>query len=297
MLADEYTPLNQEINANPVDDLVFDEMLPSSAFGSGGIPGFAGFNFTSLGFSGNGQPFGSITDDTEATPKGANLRTVSSSERLGRADAMGDVVSWGSEVEMPQPDETVPPPRAPPTINIQAPTESQATKSQRAVTPSGRSQGGSRNPRPDPTKTLKEPVMQDGTAAPFNPKERDLPPSPSEINRSIAPSPASKYIFRRTSAQQSLTSVENPLTQLHDQESQTVYKTADQESTGRPSSIHRDKLHVIDPINPRMGDPAPWDLVTQRLYSWALVWEEHTFIRALENISLGNQVSSLEVKR
>lgn len=36
--------------------------------------------------------------------------------------------------------------------------------------------------------------------------------------------------------------------------------------------------------------PKPWDVVTQRLYSWALVWMQEDFMRALEHIALGHQV-------
>jgi hypothetical protein len=36
----------------------------------------------------------------------------------------------------------------------------------------------------------------------------------------------------------------------------------------------------------------PWGLITQRLYAWALVWEENMFIKAMEEISLNKQVST-----
>lgn len=36
--------------------------------------------------------------------------------------------------------------------------------------------------------------------------------------------------------------------------------------------------------------PKPWDVVTQRLYSWALVWTQDDFVRALEHVALGHQV-------
>jgi hypothetical protein len=41
------------------------------------------------------------------------------------------------------------------------------------------------------------------------------------------------------------------------------------------------------PINEKAE---PWNLINQKLYSWALVWEEETYKRALENISLGHQI-------
>ncbi|WVF65435.1 hypothetical protein IAT40_000162 [Kwoniella sp. CBS 6097] len=52
----------------------------------------------------------------------------------------------------------------------------------------------------------------------------------------------------------------------------------------------RDKIHVIDPLHPQMGGWKPWDMLTQRLYSWALIAEEKSFVRALEEVSLGRQV-------
>lgn len=36
--------------------------------------------------------------------------------------------------------------------------------------------------------------------------------------------------------------------------------------------------------------PKPWDIVTQRLFSWALVWLETDFVRTLEKTALGYQV-------
>lgn len=36
--------------------------------------------------------------------------------------------------------------------------------------------------------------------------------------------------------------------------------------------------------------PKPWDVVAQRLYSWALVWMQDDFVRTLEHVALGHQV-------
>ncbi|KAL7411952.1 hypothetical protein BDY24DRAFT_394041 [Mrakia frigida] len=47
-----------------------------------------------------------------------------------------------------------------------------------------------------------------------------------------------------------------------------------------------------DPILPRLMEPRPWDLVTQRLYAWAVIWSMDDFTRALEEISLARQVNS-----
>ncbi|WWC72987.1 uncharacterized protein I206_106951 [Kwoniella pini CBS 10737] len=52
----------------------------------------------------------------------------------------------------------------------------------------------------------------------------------------------------------------------------------------------RDLIRIIDPLLPQMEGWQPWDMLTQRLYSWALIAEEKSFVRALEEVSLGRQV-------
>lgn len=73
----------------------------------------------------------------------------------------------------------------------------------------------------------------------------------------------------------------------------TAYKTAFQSLPQTPPQVVSDKVA----IRTTDTDPAPWDLVTQRLYSWALVWEGSTFARALEEISLGRQVRLYTCRR
>jgi hypothetical protein len=65
---------------------------------------------------------------------------------------------------------------------------------------------------------------------------------------------------------------------------------ADLIGAGYPGQPGRDTIHVLDTGYGNLADPMPWDRITQRLYSWAMVWEEETFAKALENISLGKQV-------
>jgi len=48
--------------------------------------------------------------------------------------------------------------------------------------------------------------------------------------------------------------------------------------------------HYEDPLLPDLPFPRPWDVVTQRLFSWALVWPPEDFVRSLENTALGKQV-------
>ncbi len=49
---------------------------------------------------------------------------------------------------------------------------------------------------------------------------------------------------------------------------------------------HNHSQHHRDEVN----YPRPWDIATQRLYSWALVWPADEFTRALKKIALGYQV-------
>lgn len=61
---------------------------------------------------------------------------------------------------------------------------------------------------------------------------------------------------------------------------------------GEPVSPPRDRLHVVDSLYPTVAGWKPWDMLTQRLYSWALIMEEKSFVKALEDISLGRQVEA-----
>ncbi|WVQ73587.1 hypothetical protein IAR50_003166 [Cryptococcus sp. DSM 104548] len=62
-------------------------------------------------------------------------------------------------------------------------------------------------------------------------------------------------------------------------------------SNDAPSPSGRDHLRITDPLaSGHGGGWRPWDLLTQRLYSWALITEEKSFVRTLEDISLGRQV-------
>jgi len=291
-LRDDRTPPSQDMDAELIDELLFSQ-LPNLGFPQGGLPGFPGFDFAALGFPGLIQPSQARLSEVEATPKGgAYLRTLSPSERPARAETSGDVMSWGSEVEMPPPGESITPPRPPPTIHVQPPTDSNVGKSQRAVTPSAPSHTAQRTPRQYDA-DLAEANVNASTALP-DPRERDLPLPPSESARSQAPSRIAKTTSRKSRVAEPLPRPDT--SQQDDRQSQTAYQIAVQEPLRRPLSAHRDKLHIFDPISPRLEDPTPWDLVTQRLYSWALVWEEETFLRALENISLGHQVSTSDLR-
>ena len=68
----------------------------------------------------------------------------------------------------------------------------------------------------------------------------------------------------------------------------TGYKTALQTLPATPPQ--KDRVTVNELGTDEHYKPNPWDLVTQRLYSWAVVWEENSFSRAMEEISLNRQV-------
>ena len=63
-----------------------------------------------------------------------------------------------------------------------------------------------------------------------------------------------------------------------------------------PSTMHPSRettqttTHYEDPLLPDLPFPRPWDVVTQRLFSWALIWPPEDFVRSLENTALGKQV-------
>lgn len=61
---------------------------------------------------------------------------------------------------------------------------------------------------------------------------------------------------------------------------------------GKSVSPPRDRIRVVDSLYPPMAGWKPWNMLTQRLYSWALIMEEKSFVKALEDISLGRQVEA-----
>ena len=199
----------------------------------------------------------------------------------------GDIMSWGSDVEMPQPGETIQAPRPPPTINIQAPTDSNLGKSQRTRSHTVRSGSSVRYPPKTQSQQASANKVVAADISRLDPQERDLPPPPSE---SLLSNPGSAV--KRANTRQSVKPNRHEPIPVDERHNQSVYETAAMEPNNHAVSAIRDKLHIIDPINPKIVEPAPWNLITQRLYSWALVWEDETFIRALERISLGQQVRS-----
>ena len=78
---------------------------------------------------------------------------------------------------------------------------------------------------------------------------------------------------------------------LPDSHTQTGYKTAVEQPIRTPPGRTRDRLHLVDPIGTNDPEATPWDMVSERLFSWAILWDDNTFINALEGLSLGHQVS------
>lgn len=311
----------QDVPPELIDDLLFGELPPS------GIPNvFSGpFGLGSMFPPEFPQQMGHFT----SPPNGAFIQSIPPSERPAQAATYGGELSWGSEVELPQPGETVPPPQAP-TITIQAPTESNVAKTGTRV-PSGSTLSRA-EPRTPRTAThvevdiVEEEVLPD--AAVPDPRERDLPAVPSESIHSHRPSPVqqstslhqtalrapateraaplpSQYASPRTAPATAVDQkshlglsgnapelIQSPRTTTAMVTAPTHLAEADLNGAGYPGQPGRDTIHVLDTGYGNLADPMPWDRITQRLYSWAMVWEEETFARALENISLGKQVSA-----
>ena len=271
-------------------------------------------------------------------------------------NANGELITWGSEVELPNLSEPVP--KGPPTIHVQAPTDSNLAKSdQRIFTPSIQSRTIPRSPSQTPgpapmpdddTRSYqsRKTFKTHHTAVP-DPIEKDLPPQASESIRSFRdsqtrvtsshkpgqaptsvasprvgasvgappsvtrslPGSITPSIPGRPTASQSVPPVEQvrashdlssptfvtaPTRQLPPQQMPVplgaMQQLPETYMSQTPRSREKDLIHVVEGTNPSVGQADPWDLVTQRLYSWALVWEDESFVRALEKISLGQQV-------
>lgn len=346
-----------------IDDLLFgDQFVAQLGFPPGGIPGFPPFGF---------GPFGNQRDSVDSQ-EGGFIRTLSPSEEQRRdtrdmkRDTNGDM-TWGSEVELPPPSDKVSPPRTNfgPIINIQAPTESNMDKTtQRPLTPS---QAGSKTPtvRHIDIDIVEQQVLPEGHGAMPDPRERDLPPPPSESIRSNLPSPAGGFpplplSAATTGTARTARSVgrgETPLdlqealnagptgvpsvpppsqrpmsrttysyfppvqplapqippvdvvaphqvrasSDVPDSQAHTAYKTAYQSMPGTPKKSTNfgfaegtkkgSPQNQHDKATSMPAEPTAWELVTQRLYSWALIQEDSSFTNAMEDLSLNRQVS------
>ena len=279
---------------DPVGDLLEDILFGRMPAGQSGVQALS---FGPMGLSMEHTRGGFLPQvESFQTPPGARIQTLSPTEqpRTNRTNASHPThsMTWGSEVELPQVDDNVIPPG--PTINIQAPTESRMGRSSHrvpSVARSGRAPSTARGFAP--ARSDMPDVMM--------PDEKDLPAEPAESIRSVraTPAPHTETVsipprnageFRRSAAQSHASRLSQSLGQARGEpmaQQHNVYEPA-QHSQQTKS---RDRLHLHQTEGSHLPDPAPWDLLTQRLYSWALVWEDNAFVRALESISLGDQVS------
>nr|ODO03713.1 hypothetical protein L204_00049 [Cryptococcus depauperatus CBS 7855] len=316
------------------------------------------------------------TQYTYQDATGVNASTSQSRNTSG-PNGPADALTWGSEVELPYPLDDVPPPliATAPTINILAPTESNMGNGKASTRASPNSRTVSRESQPptvagrtlDGVQVDQQRTLPD-TAVP-NPREKSLPPEPSESQRSQAPNstlfdtltqakigttmPSATIqpnVFGNFQPDQYPPQPGQPravsMGRAESQAPGTIYATALEPNTSnlpgqtqyftagpdgafpsgtthsmpaatQPSNavstaqlkLHetmtspftsndnnntppRDRIHVVDPLHPPMGGWKPWDMLTQRLYSWALIIDEKSFVRALEDISLGRQVDA-----
>ncbi|ORY33094.1 hypothetical protein BCR39DRAFT_557284 [Naematelia encephala] len=301
-----------ETDVPPSQDLNLD-LLHDLMFRSGGLGGMFGMPIFApqLPSQQQSSPAGI------ATPRrSAYIHTLSPSDRAAQ-EGSGDQMQWGSEVEMPAPGESVSPPNptGPPIINIQAPTESHMTRSQRNVTPSARSVGGDRVPSRASGNNEDDRIMEVPGAMP-DPRERDLPPTPSESIRSQIPSsghpnartPLAEFVNERPFRPSPPPAMTVPMPQQNDigptfsnptlgdkkifyPEAQTTYQTAVETQPSSESVV--DKIRLREKEAGGTGKLTIWEEIGQRIFSWAVLWTEEQLKHELEEISLGKQVDDL----
>ncbi|KAK4685503.1 MFS transporter, UMF1 family, partial [Tremellales sp. Uapishka_1] len=266
-----------EVANDIINDLLFNE------FPSTNMPHF---NLSALGFPNVAYP-----GPEQFHPPGAYIRDASPSIRDPPRDLQNQDMSWGSEVDLPAPGENVPPPKGPPTINILAPTASNVEGGSTRAPTRTPTRASNHTPRQVDVDIVEEQVVPVTDAA-YPLTDKDLPAAPSESIRSNLPSsPIPFSTSVRTAPPRSAPRTpEMPKRAPSPSPSSVIVTPKPKPVSPRPISTDREKYRMTDPRLPHMDFPAPWEIVTQRLYSWALVWEEESFVRALEKISLGQQV-------
>ena len=134
---------------------------------------------------------------------------------------------------------------------------------------------------------------------PMVPSMAQSPPLPqsSTLPQTFVTAPSKPPTVRQGETMQSLKEALNSTPTYtnpafpSDSHTQTAYKTAAQTiEPNTPPQVLKDRIHLMEHQTPPSEDLKPWDLVAQRLYSWALIWEEGTFNKAMEDLSLGKQV-------
>lgn len=322
-------PPSQDYVGDLLDDLIYNELGPE--FGQ--LMGFQrgqnhmpaiGSNIPSQQYGyGGQQPDQNVnfaTIHSYAPTMQAQSQQLAASGGQGtayRASSGNGDLTWGSEVELPAPEEMVPPPRpGGPTINVQPPTDSNIGGKSSYRVPSGPTYSQA-TPRTPPGMPKGRDMVFEAPGGVIQGQERDLPAAPAESLLSQRQSPvaladsmpAMTHSDGATPRSQGrrLPSAQDDQTRFHPS---TAFETA---PTMQPKSIlqpertyvtpprqgqevspRRDRIHVHDgtQTDERVE---PWSLITQKLYSWALVWEEETFVRAMERMSLGSQVEEFSL--
>lgn len=248
---------------------------------------------------------------------GAKLSVMTPTDTIPRQQATADDLLWGSEVELPNTTDTASPPRGPlggpPTIHVQAPTESKVAKTATRV-PSASAQSrasGMRTPR-------QADIDLGGFVHEHGAVDKDLPPPPGEAAPAwrqsaqapypTGPLPAAPHVGshsppRQASIERQSEPLTFPIPRLPSGSPPSSHTAAP--ITAATHATHRDAGHTThsgphadtngpsDTFHTAQSHPPPWDLVQQRLYSWAMIWEEQSFVRCLEDISLGKQVDEI----
>lgn len=330
--ADHNPAPGQDYMGDILDDLIYNELGPEF----GNLMGFHGgmYGAPQIGSNTTGQAHGQLLQSqayrSETPPRhqnsrmGASIHTVpptvlSQPQNLARSNGAsgqylgssgGGDMTWGSDVELPQAGDSIPPPmQGGPTINIQAPTESNIGKSSYRV-PSGPTYSQA-TPRTPPGMPLPRDIVFEAPGgviqepSPRAGMDRDLPAAPAESvishRQSPVPGPGSMETQAQPHTPGTQASRRNSPTEHGNNGQSGTYVTAPKsilqpERTyvtppqgQQPLTPRRDRIHITDSM-PADEQVDPWNLVTQKLYSWALVWEEETFVRAMERMSLGNQI-------
>jgi hypothetical protein len=170
--------------------------------------------------------------------------------RAVNVESLAEMPEWGSSVEIPDGESTVPPPQFSPALPPKASRSMPVIHIQPPTTTATNSQGGTQR--------------EQAHTAPATHEQDDAPLN--DVTVSVAEKERAKSVAK---APLSVKSMCQP---------PVYHEKAQQSQQSKPSLVVQVK---------------PWDIVNQRLLSWALVWPAEDFIRSLEAIALGHQVCIL----
>jgi hypothetical protein len=297
-----------------INDLIF-HGLPSSAFTAGILPIFP-----------LGRPMGMplTHDDLQS----ARIQTMETSQRV--REQSRDTLIWGSEVELPTNTNISPPKsRKGPTINVHPPTESNAQTRLASIpsrtdprtpirtvidlieehfipgsgmaekslpdTPNAEEHSArSKGPSPEYGRARtasKAPTTAGGAAADYFSHDRHA----HEQTRSDATTPIQQYtprpptVFSRVNGRHGPGHDSAPLTETSPVTQDAVTAQTHITHIVAENKRAKDVIYMKEAAKP-VSELGPWDHVTQRLYAWAIVWEDDSFTKAMENLALEKQV-------